>query len=91
MTDDSRPVSTQPLFPHLSDLPRVVCIGCGKVPAEIDEYIEGAANYGSGRISPAAYVQKEEGTYNDSNGHFLCTSCYIAWGMPSSPTGWTAP
>jgi hypothetical protein len=28
-------------------------------------------------------VREEEGTYNPANGHFLCTHCYIAAGMPS--------
>lgn len=37
------------------------------------------------------FVLKEEGTYNSSNGHFLCNSCYIKAGMPSSPYGWTCP
>lgn len=34
------------------------------------------------------YIIKEEGTYNPSNGHFLCDACYIKAGMPSSPYGW---
>lgn len=38
----------------------------------------------------AAYA-REDGTYNPSNGHFLCDRCYIAAGQPSSPTGWTCP
>jgi hypothetical protein len=37
------------------------------------------------------YVWTEEGTLNVDNGHFACDACYIALGMPSSPTGWTAP
>lgn len=64
------------------------CIGCGKAPHEIDEYIEAAA---AEDMSPAGYVVVEEGTYNPENGHFACTSCYIAMGMPSSPRGWKAP
>lgn len=37
------------------------------------------------------YVIQEEGTYNPENGHFLCDSCYIKAGMPSSPFGWKCP
>lgn len=37
------------------------------------------------------YVKNEEGTYNRSNGHFLCDDCYIKIGCPSSPTGWVCP
>jgi len=42
-------------------------------------------------MTPEQYVLEEEGTLNPVNGHFLCTPCYIAAGMPSSPTGWVAP
>jgi hypothetical protein len=38
-----------------------------------------------------AYVVYEEGTFNPTNGHFLCDDCYIKAGMPSSPTGWKCP
>ena len=64
------------------------CIGCNKKPDEIEEYIEAAADEG---ITPDQYVRSEEGTLNRENGHFACTSCYIAMGMPSSPRGWVAP
>lgn len=37
------------------------------------------------------YVRTQEGTYNPSNGHFLCDACYIEYGQPSSPTGWKCP
>ena len=37
------------------------------------------------------FVRNEEGTYNPVNGHFLCDSCYIKVGCPSSPTGWKCP
>ena len=37
------------------------------------------------------WIWKNEGTLNRSNGLFACTSCYIAMGQPSSPTGWTPP
>lgn len=65
-----------------------ICIGCGKRPDELDEYIEAAKE---AETSPDLYVQLEEGTYNTENGHFLCTPCYIKAGMPSSPEGWVAP
>lgn len=64
------------------------CIGCHKPPSEIAEYIEAAE---SEDMTPEEYVKSEEGTYNRSNGHFACTDCYFAMGMPSSPTGWKAP
>lgn len=66
----------------------IKCIGCGKAPAEIDEYIEMAEIE---EISPEQYVRSEEGTFNPENGHFACTTCYIGMGMPSSPRGWKAP
>lgn len=64
------------------------CSGCGKRPAEIEEYVEAAADAG---MTPDVYVRREEGTYNHANGHFLCTICYVNAGMPSSPRGWIAP
>ncbi len=64
------------------------CIGCGKAPHEIEEYIEMAADEG---MTPEQYVRLEEGTFNRENGHFCCTACYIAMGMPSRPRGWKAP
>ena len=69
---------------------RPICIGCGKRPDEIEEYVEAAADYGR-KITPDAYVRREEGTYNPENGHFACTTCYCAMGMPSLPRGWIAP
>lgn len=66
----------------------MICIGCNKAPAEIGEYVELAEADG---ITPDEFVRSEEGTYNPENGHFACTSCYIAMGEPSSPRGWRAP
>lgn len=43
------------------------------------------------RYTPTSFVQMEEGTYNPENGHFLCTDCYIAAGMPTAPQGWKCP
>lgn len=67
---------------------RPVCIGCGRHPEEIEEYVEAAKQCD---LTPDEYVMKEEGTYNPSNGHFLCTVDYVKAGMPSSPRGWHAP
>lgn len=67
---------------------RPVCTGCNKRPYEIEEYVEIAKEEG---MTPDDYVREGEGTYNSDNGHFLCTSCYVRAGMPSSPMGWTAP
>lgn len=67
---------------------KLVCIGCGKTPAELPEYVECARLE---RVSPDLYVQAEEGTLNPANGHFACTPCYVAMGCPASPTGWVAP
>jgi hypothetical protein len=66
----------------------VICVGCGKAPAEIAEYTEAAAEE---EITADEYVAENEGTYNPGNGHFLCTSCYIDAGCPSSDRGWVAP
>ena len=64
------------------------CVGCGKRPDQIAEYVEAAHE---NEMSPTAYVMMEEGTYNFDNGHFACTDCYIRMGMPSSRKGWVAP
>jgi hypothetical protein len=65
-----------------------LCVGCGKTPDELEEYIDAGRENG---ISPTDFVRSEEGTYNRRNGHFLCTQCYSDAGMPSSPEGWVAP
>ncbi len=64
-----------------------ICIGCKKVPAELEEYAIPAAE---SDMTPEEYVKAEEGTYNPRNGHFACTNCYIAMGMPSTSSGWKA-
>lgn len=56
-----------------------LCIGCGKRPHEIEEYIEMAKEE---EMTPVAVVRELEGTYNPSNGHFYCTNCYVEAGMP---------
>lgn len=64
------------------------CNGCLQHPDQIEEYVAYGEEEG---MTPTEFVQECEGTYNPENGHFLCTSCYIASGMPSSPNGWKAP
>jgi hypothetical protein len=68
----------------------LVCIGCGKHPHEIEEYVEAAKEE---KMTPDDYVRQEEGTYNPKNGHFACTTCYIKMGMPDRPYPdyWVAP
>jgi hypothetical protein len=66
------------------------CVGCGKLPQEIDEYVRAAREEPKFFKSAEDYVTREEGTYNPQNGHFLCTACYINAGSPSSPAGWIA-
>lgn len=71
--------------------PRPVCVGCNKTPVEIEEYRDAVADDPEMFADEDDYVRREEGTFNFTNGHFLCTDCYIDAGMPSSPTGWVAP
>ena len=68
--------------------PQPICTGCNRMPDEIYEYSKEATQ---SSLSPDEYVRREEGTYNQYNGHFLCTMCYIKAGAPSSPWGWKAP
>lgn len=68
--------------------PQAICTGCNRVPVDISEF---APEFTGEDMSPDDYVWREEGTLNTSNGHFLCTSCYIEAGQPSSRYGWTAP
>jgi len=65
-----------------------LCLGCNKSAEEIEEYVYAARE---NELTPEEYLKQEEGTYNYENGHFLCTTCYIAAGMPSGPRGWIAP
>jgi len=65
---------------HLKIIP--ICQGCKKKANEIQEYIESSDEL---NMHPYDYVREEEGTYNHENGHFLCTDCYIAAGMPAKP------
>jgi hypothetical protein len=63
-------------------MPTPICMGCKKRPEEIPEYTDREIIAG---MTPDDYVQREEGTYNPENGHFLCTECYIKAGQPSRP------
>ncbi len=77
----------------MSEALDVKCFRCKKRPDEIDEYLPGRA-WDEGEFeSPSDYVQNEEGTFNPENGHFACTACYIAIGMPALdwPDKWMAP
>lgn len=65
-----------------------ICLGCANYPEELSEFIDPAEDEG---ITPTEYVIHNEGTYNNRNGHFLCSSCYIINGMPSSERGWVCP
>ncbi len=72
------------------------CFKCGKQPNEIQEYIDGAAEWDvidaeAAPHTPLDYMLLEEGTYNSKTEHFCCTACYIEIGMPSCSAGWVAP
>lgn len=70
------------------DRPELMCAGCQKHPNDLAEY---APEQTGEDMTPSAYVWKEEGTLDRRTGHFLCTKCYVEWGMPTGPYGWTAP
>ena len=55
------------------------CKVCNRVPGKIQEYVDGGSDE---NITPVDYVRYNEGTYNKACGHFYCTMCYIAVGMP---------
>lgn len=58
----------------------IYCVGCGKHPSKLHEYIDLAEECDYSSAEEAVIC--EEGTYNESNGHFYCTPCYIRVGMP---------
>lgn len=69
-----------------------ICVGCAKRPEELACYTSlGPFGEGQDYESVTDYVLQEEGTLNETNGHFLCDDCYIKNGQPSSPRGWKAP
>jgi len=62
-----------------------VCVGCGKTPDQLPEYVEMAdpeSQGYEGYKSADEAARKNEGTFNRQNEHFWCTSCYIQVGMP---------
>jgi hypothetical protein len=69
---------------------RPVCVGCGRAPNEIPEYLmmSHAEN-----DDPIEWMKANEGTYNPRRHSFACTDCYIKMGMPAHPYGrrWVAP
>lgn len=86
--------------------PIAVCQGCLLEAADIEEYVLAAEECNENQMAaqaraeefidttpmtPDDYVWQEEGTLNQENGHFYCTTCYIAIGMPSSSSGWVCP
>lgn len=74
------------------DPAKPICIGCAKFPEELEEYTEMVDPEDFPFAQTAdQYVIENEGTYNQINGHFLCTICYIKNGQPSSPSGWKCP
>jgi hypothetical protein len=74
------------LPPHVTP----VCIGCGRTPEQIEEYVDLAR---TDHMTPTEWVLAEEGTLNPRNNHFACDECYLQMGMPSEPAPgrWVAP
>jgi hypothetical protein len=69
------------------------CTGCNKEPNRLDDFNNWASE---GYDSADDMCRQEEGTYNQTNGHFLCLECYISAGMPANHyagpgSGWVAP
>jgi hypothetical protein len=58
-----------------------VCAVCKKDPDILPEYVDCAAEDGFQDVH--AWVRLNEGTYNQSNGHFYCTDCYLELGCPN--------
>lgn len=72
----------------MTNLVKPFCVGCGKTPDELSEYVSAAHD---AEMAPDEYVIKFEGTLNPNNGHFTCTKCYIELGQPATRYGWKAP
>lgn len=70
---------------HAEEAP--VCFRCGKSAYETDAYDP----YMGPDDTRAMACRREEGTYNPDQNTFACDECYLAIGMPSSPSGWRAP
>lgn len=74
--------------------PEPICVGCNKLARnmnQLDFFIASSVHEVVTPEQRADYIRQEEGTYNTTNGHFLCDPCYITAGAPSSTWGWTAP
>ena len=95
-------MTTESATPKKDALPDPLCTGCNTLARDLEEYQDATLwhNHAAVQENDAdvadiltieEYVRSEEGTYNKTNGHFLCTWCYIAAGVPSSPKGWVAP
>jgi len=50
-------------------------------PIWVGRHAEFAKNW-----SAEDYVWEYEGTLNTDNGHFVCDTCFVKMGQPSSPT-----
>lgn len=64
------------------------CVGCGKHPDQIYEYVFLAES--EGHPSAAHAVIAEEGTYSAETNRFACTDCYVRMGQPATTEGWKA-
>lgn len=67
------------------------CFRCGRPASSFPEYEDFENQEEEVPGSRAAYVRREEGTYNSATNRFACDECYIAIGMPAGPGGWVAP
>ena len=79
---------------HTDDPEDPICVGCAKRPPEIEGYRIATMMHPDDEPTDeeiTQYVIAEEGTYNPTNGHFLCDPCYIRNGQPSSSRGWRCP
>jgi hypothetical protein len=63
----------------LQNMKPSICIGCHTLGIDLEEYKQAAEDEG---MNVEEYIIEQEGTYNSSNGHFYCTSCYIKSGEP---------
>ena len=61
------------------------CAKCRKTAAEVVDKV-----YLEEGETPDHFIRVNEGTFYPPTERFLCDACYIAVGMPSSPTGWKA-
>lgn len=71
------------------------CFKCGRPASSFSEYSNEDLTDAQGVVYSlaAAYVRREEGTYNPATNRFACDACYIAIGMPADNEagGWKAP